>query len=142
MEPNLPRRRFLIGSALAAGAFLAPRLYSALSPASVDRAAAALGTDDDEVISLLGAYSIDIEIWAGPKGFARPKKENDPPVTRSQNFLVRVSDFDRLTRFLNSSDLDRFGAVYAGGPNLAFFAGTTAYTVTNYGPEDFFRATQ
>src|SRR3954451_19238075 len=130
METILPRRRFLIGSALVAGAFLVPRGYGALRSATTDPAVALSSPDDQAIISLLAAYSIDVQVWGGPKGFARPKRKTDPPVTRSQNFLVRVSDFDRLAGFLNSRDLDRLGVVYAGGPHLAFFAGTTAYVVT------------
>jgi hypothetical protein len=140
MEPRLPRRRFLTGTAFAACALLAPRSYGGFRSVA-DPTAIALSTDDQAVIAELAAYSIDVRPWAGPTDFARPKRETDPEVERSTNLLVRVSDFDRLARYLNSRDLDRLGVVYAGGPHLAFFAGATAYTITNYGPEDFYRAT-
>ncbi len=141
MESHLPRRRFLVGSALAAGAFLVPHIYGAPRAARVDPSAAVLDKDDQRIISELAAYSVDVHPWAGPVDFTAPKRKGDPGVTRSTNFLVRVSDFGRLVNYLTSRDFERLGVVYAGGPHLAFISGTTAYTVTNYGPEDYYRAT-
>lgn len=138
METRLPRRRFLTGTAFAACAVLVPRTYGMLRSAA-DPAAAVL-SGDQAIIAELAAYSSDVRIWRGPRNFARPKRKSDPQITRSTNLLVRVSDFGRLTHYLNSRALERLGVVYAGGPNFAFLAGSTAYTVTNYGQDDFERA--
>jgi hypothetical protein len=142
METNLPRRRFLVSGALAAGAFLVPGVHGASRAATNGPSAMRLNDDDRWIESELATYSVDVHPWAGPVDFDPPKRKTDPEVTRSTNFLVRVSDVDRLVRYLTSRDLERLGVVYASGPHLAFFAGTTAYIVTNYGPEDFFKATQ
>jgi hypothetical protein len=139
METRLPRRRFLTGTAFAACAVLVPRTYGMLRSVA-DPAAAGLSSDDKTIIAELAAYSSDVRIWRGPRNFSRPKRKSDPKITRSTNLLVRVADFGRLTHYLNSKELERLGVVYAGGPNFAFLSGTTAYTVTNYGQDDFERA--
>src|SRR6476619_1090415 len=127
MESHLPRRRFLVGSALVAGAILVPYAYGASRSTTIAPAAAVLDKDDERIISELAAYSVDVHPWAGPVGFAPPKRKDGPEVTRSTNFLVRVSDFGRLVNYLTSRDFERLGIVYAGGPHLAFISGTTAY---------------
>ena len=131
MESHLPRRRFLVGSALAAGAFFVPHVYAAPRSAAFDPAAQTFTKDDERIISELSAYSVDVHPWAGPVDFAPPKRKDGPEVTRSTKFLVRVSDVGRLVNYLISRDFERLGVVYAGGPHLAFISGTTAYTVTN-----------
>jgi hypothetical protein len=139
METYLPRRRFLVGTALAACGLVVSRTYGG-SKAGLLAPPVILTKEDEAIISELAAYSRDVSVWAGPTNFSRPKLKKDGPVAKSVNFLVRVADFPQLDRYLKSKSLARFGVVYAGGANLAFNVGTTAYTVTNYGPEDFYKA--
>lgn len=139
MENRLPRRQFLTGSTLAAFGFFVPRTYGILRSA-LDATAVALSKDDRAIIAELAAYSPDVYLWNGPGGFIRRKTKNSAPTVRSVDFLVRVRDFKGLTAYLNSKRLAHLGAVYAGGSNLAFALGTTAYTVTNYRQDDFERA--
>ena len=140
MKPCLPRRQFLAGSALAACALLAPRIYGASRTPSAPPPTSALNEDDQAIIAVLAAYSSDVYLWKGPENF-NPRAKDVELIERSVKYLVRVADIHRLVVFLNSKSLSRLGEVYAGGPNLAFVVGTTAYTITNYGPEDFSRAT-
>jgi len=142
METYLPRRRFLTGSAFVVCGLLLPRAYGILPSASADAKGVVLTKADKAIIAQLAAYSPDVYLWGGPVNFVRPKLKNDGPVTRSVNFLVRVADVPQLSRYLNSKSLDQLGVVYAGGPNLGFIVGTTGYTVTNYGPEDFSRVSR
>lgn len=95
--------------------------------------------DDQAIIAVLAAYSSDVYLWNGPENF-EPRAKDVELIERSVKYLVRVPDINRLVVFLNSKSLGELGEVYAGGPNLAFVVGTTAYTVTNYGPEDFYKA--
>jgi hypothetical protein len=54
--------------------------------------------------------------------------------------MVRVDDLKQLNRYLQSNRLHaRYGQVRAGGINLRFLVGSTAYTVTNYSARDFER---
>jgi hypothetical protein len=140
-KPCLPRRQFLAGSALAACALLAPRMYGASRGAAQAPSASELedAGNDEFVIAELAAYSSDVQLWKGPENF-EPRALEVERIERSVKYLVRVPDIHRLVAFLNSNNLNRLGEVYAGGPNLAFVVGRTAYTVTNYGPEDFYRA--
>jgi hypothetical protein len=140
METYLPRRQFLTGAVLAACGLVVSRSYGGsktgrLAPTLI------LTKEDKAIIAELAAYSTDVSVWAGPGNFRRPRMKKDGPVEKSVNFLVRVADFPMLDRYLKSKSLNRLGVIYAGGPNLAFIVGTTAYTVTNYGPDDFYRAT-
>lgn len=138
-KPFLPRRQFLAGSALAACALLAPRIYGASRTPSAPPPTTPLNEDDQAIIAVLAAYSSDIYLWNGPKDFD-PRAKDVEKIERSVKYLVRVADIHRLVVFLNSKGLSSLGEVYAGGPNLAFVVGTTAYIITNYGPEDFYRA--
>jgi hypothetical protein len=141
MSEYLPRRDFLVRSALAACGLLVPVGFSrSLRAARATAAGDVLDALDRAVIAELAAYSSDVYFWDNPSNFTRPRNKGAPPAAKSTNFLVRVTDFHRLIRYLNSKSLARLGVVYAGGPNLAFVVGTTAYTVTNYGPDDFERA--
>ena len=139
METYLPRRRFLAGSALAACGLLLPRAYGILRSGDVDPAAIALSYGDQVVKAELELYGANVRLWKGPDNFS-PRWRNAPRIGKSINFLVRVTDFPGLSRYLNLGRLNRLGVVYAGGPNLAFAVGNTAYTVTNFGPDDFQRA--
>lgn len=138
MKTHFPRRRFLVGSALAACGLMLPRAFGALR-SNVDPAAVALGYGDQAIIAELELYGAHVRSWKGPDNFS-PKWRNAPKVAKSINFLVRVTDFQGLSRYLNMGRLNRLGTVYAGGPHLAFVVGTTAYTVSNFGPDDFERA--
>jgi hypothetical protein len=137
--PCLPRRQFLAGSALAACALLAPRIYGASRTPSAAAPTTPVNEDDQAIIAVLAAYSSDVSLWSGPEGFY-PRATDVDLIERSVKYLVRVSDISRLVTFLNSKSLSSLGEVYAGGPNLAFVVGTTAYTITNYTPEEFSRA--
>jgi hypothetical protein len=139
MKTPFPRRRFLAGSALAFCGLMLPRAFGALRSAGVDPAAAALSYGDQAIVAELELYGAHVRPWKGPDNFS-PKWRNEPKVAKSVNFLVRVTDFQGLSRYLNMGRLNRLGTVYAGGPHLAFVVGTTAYTVTNLGPDDFERA--
>lgn len=137
----LPRRRFLVGSTLAACAFLVPRVQG--KPGSTPaEPTVILNEDDQAVIAELAAYSSAVYTWAGPSNFPLRKTKALPEAAGSTSFLVLVNDFERLALYLISQNLQRLGVVYTGGPNLAFVFGTTAFTVTNYGPRDFSHATR
>jgi hypothetical protein len=139
METHLPRRRFLAGSALVACGLLLPRAYGILHSADVDPAAVALSYGDQVIKAELELYGANVRLWKGADNFS-PRWRNPPRTKKFINFLVRVTDFPGLSRYLNLGRLNRLGVVYAGGPNLAFVVGNTAYTVTNFGPHDFERA--
>jgi hypothetical protein len=139
IETLLPRRRFLVGSAFAACAILVPRAFGILRSDGADSAAVALSYADQLVKAELELYGANVRLWKGPNNFS-PKWRNAPRIAKSINFLVRVTDFSGLSRYLNLGRLNRLGAVYAGGPNLAFVVGDTTYTVTNFAPDDFERA--
>jgi hypothetical protein len=137
----LPRRRFLVGSTLAACALLVPRLQG--KPGSIPAEPTVVLNDDDQaVIAELAAYSSAVYTWAGPTNFPLRETKVLPNATRSTRFLVLVNDFEKLALYLISENLARLGVVYTGGCHLAFVVGTTAYTVTNYGPRDFSHATR
>ena len=140
METRLPRRRFLAGGALAACGVLLPRAYGILHSAGVNTAAVGLSYGDQVVKAKLELYGTSVRLWKGADNF-NPKWRNAPRTKKSVNFLVRVTDFLGLGRYLNLGRLDGFGVVYADGPNLGFVVGDTAYTVTNFGPADFEQAT-
>ena len=137
IESRFPRRRFLASSALAACALLVPRVQGkSRSNPTTD-----LNEDDQAVIAELAAYSSAVYFWNGPRNFPLNKNNALAEATRSTKFLVLVNDFERLALYLISKNLERLGTVYAGGPHIAFVVGETEYTVTNYGPRDFARAT-
>jgi hypothetical protein len=116
-----------------------PRAHGILHSADVDPAAVALSYGDQVIKAELELYGARVRLWKGADNFS-PRWRNAPRTKKSVNFLVRVTDFPGLGRYLNLGRLDRFGVVYAGGPNLAFVVGDTAYTVTNFGPADFEQA--
>jgi hypothetical protein len=128
--PCLPRRQFLAGSALAACALLAPRIYGAKSNPSAAPPTRAVNEDDQAIIAVLAAYSSDVYLWKGPENFD-PRAMDVELIERSVKYWVRVADIRRLVAFMNSDSLSNLGEVYAGGPHFAFVVGTTAYTITN-----------
>jgi hypothetical protein len=136
IETGFPRRRFLASSALAACALLVPRVHGK----SRSEPTAVVNEEDQAVIAELAAYSSTVYVWAGPANFPLRPSKAAAEATRSTKFLVLVNDFEKLALYLISGNLERLGVVYAGGPHLAFVIGETAYTVTNYGPRDFYRA--
>jgi len=140
IETGLPRRRFLASSALAACALFVSRAYGK-SRSTPPGPTAAINEDDQAVLAELAAYSSAVYAWNGPANFPLHQTTVLPEATRSTKFLVLVKDFEQLALYLISERLERLGVVYAGGANLAFVVGTTAYTVTNYGSADFERAT-
>lgn len=128
--PCLPRRQFLTGSALAACALLAPRIYGAGRTTSAAPPTSAVNEDDQAIIAVLAAYSSDVSLWKGPENFD-PRAMDVELIERSVKYWVRVADIRRLVAFMNSDSLSSLGEVYAGGPHFAFVVGTTAYTITN-----------
>ena len=138
-KTGLPRRRFLVNSSLAAGALLVSRAYG--KSRSAPEPTVALTEDDQAVIGELAAYSTTVYLWGGPINFPLRQPKFISDAKRSVKFIVLVNDFEKLALYLISGDLERLGVVYAGGPNLAFMVGTTAYTISNYGSQDFYRAT-
>ena len=139
IETGLPRRRFLASSALAACALLVPSAHGKSSSAPPEPTPS-ISEDDQAVLAELAAYSSAVYLWNGPRNFPLNQTTALPEATRSTKFLVLVKDFEKLALYLISGELERLGVVYAGGPNLEFVVGSTAYTVTNYGSADFGRA--
>ena len=132
------RRNFLsrCGLAAAGGLLLAPLAAPFTSSAAVEGARQPLSHADRVLLRTLSGYSGDAYLWGG-QAFARATglaKEG-----KTTHLLLLVKDYNGLMAFLTSPAMKRFGTVRAAGNTLSFTFRGTSYTVTNNGPDDFYR---